>query len=160
MTNQELRLTNKAFFGYIPSRIRSKELEIIRKKCNLDYKLLSKIYFGLIIESERGCWINDDWTKYRFINYNGKTIGLHRLSFKIFRDSVQGKFICHYCDRKGCINPFHLFSGTRQDNITDYKLKQSKPILPTEVTHLSDGTIKVKIIGVIPYIPREKKSKK
>lgn len=159
MTNQELKRTNKVFFGYIPSRIRSKELEIIRIKSSVkDYQLLTRIYFGLTIETERGCWITEDWTKYRNIKINERVIGLHRLSYIILRGPISdNKYACHYCDRKGCINPFHLFQGTQKDNLDDYKLKQRKPILPTEVTRLPDGRIHVKIIGVIPYNPRKKK---
>ncbi len=128
MTDQELHLTNKLFFGYTPSTIRSKELEFIRVHAKYgDYRLLSKIYFGLTIEKERGCWINNDWTKYRQMKFNGKTIGLHRLSYLILRGPIfDNKYACHYCDRKGCVNAFHIFQGTQQDNLEDYKLKNTK----------------------------------
>lgn len=127
MTSQELRLTNKSFFGYIPSRIRSKELEFIKNKSFInDYRILTKMYFGLTIETEKGCWINSDWSIYRHIRFNGKNIGTHRLSYMTLRGPIYGnRFICHYCDRKGCTNPWHLFQGTQQDNIDDYKMKNN-----------------------------------
>lgn len=35
----------------------------------------------------------------------------------------KGKFVCHTCDYRRCINPEHLFLGTAQDNTNDMIVK-------------------------------------
>lgn len=34
-----------------------------------------------------------------------------------------GKFICHSCDVKDCVNPGHLFLGSHQENMADSSKK-------------------------------------
>ena len=49
-----------------------------------------------------------------------KTIRAHRLSYRIhFGEIPDGLWVLHKCDNKKCVNPHHLFVGTRQDNVDD-----------------------------------------
>ena len=68
-------------------------------------------------DKENNCWLyREDWSVY--VSYKGRT--LHRLMYETFVGPIVGKnFICHTCDRPGCINPEHLFQGTAQDNTLD-----------------------------------------
>lgn len=81
-----------------------------------------------IPEPNSGCWL---WT--RSINvpgygqgyWNGKVTGAHRLSWVEAnkREIPSGMDICHKCDVKTCVNPAHLFLGTRKENLADMTRK-------------------------------------
>jgi hypothetical protein len=50
----------------------------------------------------------------------GHMVYANRVSYEMFVGPIpDGLFVLHRCDTPPCVNPFHLFLGTTQDNIAD-----------------------------------------
>lgn len=48
----------------------------------------------------------------------------HQVCWEMFWGPIpEGKWVLHTCDNRRCVNPFHLWLGTRQDNIDDMVAK-------------------------------------
>lgn len=79
-----------------------------------------------------GCWI---WIGsavprgYGTINVTRtKKKYAHRLSWELHCGSIaEDLHVCHHCDTPSCINPEHLFLGSRKDNMSDCLAKGRFP---------------------------------
>ena len=91
-----------------------------------DLKL--RIRGGYVVDDLTGCW---NWTRSTI----GKGYGqcnvrhmkerfAHRVSYMAFNGVIPPDTdVLHTCDNRLCVNPSHLFLGTKKDNAQDMKAK-------------------------------------
>lgn len=77
-------------------------------------KLLNKV----MMEPNTGCWLWIGSTNNKYGKINKRLA--HRVSYETFVGPlIKDLFVCHKCDTPLCINPHHLFLGTRSENQKD-----------------------------------------
>ena len=88
--------------------------------------------------NSHGCWIwkgcKEKYGHGRFKLSTNKCIYAHRYSYELKNGSIpNGYCICHTCDNPLCVNPNHLWIGTRGQNNTDRKNKGRNAITVGEL---------------------------
>ncbi len=72
------------------------------------------------------CWV---WTAaktkgYGKFGFRDRTVSTHRFSWVLHRGNIPDNLcVLHKCDNRSCINPKHLFLGTKSDNNEDMTSK-------------------------------------
>ena len=84
--------------------------------CN---KLPASFFSRVDLYAENGCWL---WTGAKRGHGYGCVLDTtsHRLMYAVAIGEIPaGICVCHHCDTPACLNPHHLFLGTRSDNVQD-----------------------------------------
>lgn len=93
------------------------------KYCSLSCAIRNRSIAG-----PNGCidWIGSkNKDGYGIFRFRGAALKAHRVAYEIRHNETipQGYCACHRCDRPTCINPDHLFVGTKSQNTADRQAK-------------------------------------
>lgn len=107
-----------------------------RKKENYEASFTKKIFK----DQQTGCWL---WTASLnnrgygwFRDRQNNTMTAHRASWIIFRGEIpKGMNVLHKCDMPKCVNPDHLWLGTKLENTADMIAKGRQKYVKGEDTY-------------------------
>lgn len=93
---------------------------------------------------ETGCW---EWMGrkndrgYGLFQVNHKALRASRIAYALHNKTDPDRWcVCHRCDNPGCVNPSHLFLGTRIDNNKDRDQKKRQRATRGEKSNLAKLT--------------------
>jgi hypothetical protein len=108
--------------------------------------MAEKFESKFVIEPKTGCWL---WVRasmtpdgYPYCRINGRLQTAARVAWRRYcGDIPKGMCVLHHCDVPRCMNPDHLFLGTRKDNNVDMALKQRHGKM--KLTHAQVDAIRI-----------------
>lgn len=107
---------------------------------------LERFQEKVLQKNDRGCaeWNGSKYPSgYGSFWFEGRVQVASRVAWLLFRGPIpDGLWVLHECDNPPCVNPDHLFLGTRQDNVDDMDSKGRRASLPGELNPKSKLTAK------------------
>lgn len=105
---------------------------------------IAERFWYRVPERGGGCWIWKGQVQLngygRFDSGGGKQRGAHRVAWELTNGPIPSHLeICHKCDVRDCVNPSHMFLGTRKDNMQDASAKGRLPGWRGKQTHCDHG---------------------
>lgn len=83
----------------------------------------ARFYEKVAVAGEDDCWLwlgSKVGAGYGTFTFRGKPMYAHRFAYWIATGVWPGELdTCHTCDNPGCVNPAHLWLGTRLQNMQD-----------------------------------------
>ena len=65
-------------------------------------------------------WVGSKRSGYGYFRVGKNRVGCHRWIWEYYNGPIAiGMDICHKCNVRNCVNPNHLFVGTRKENMED-----------------------------------------
>jgi hypothetical protein len=92
----------------------------------------SKTIAGNVVDGHGGClvWVGRRHKDgYAVVSY-GREVPVHRVACEVKNGLPHGTSViaCHKCDNASCVNPDHLYWGSRRDNSRDFIERDGKSL--------------------------------
>ena len=89
----------------------------------IDLYDIARFFSRVEVKKQPNCWVYKGSVKYDgypSFSLNGKSVGGHRFCYMVFHGPIAEDLVVrHRCDNPRCVNPYHLETGTQQDNMRD-----------------------------------------